>query len=44
MTLHVQTPAETQVWRAKMEQPVIDSFLKTAPEGGAKTIELLKKL
>ncbi len=43
MTLHVQTPQESQVWRAKMEQPVIDAFLKTAPEGGAKIIELLRK-
>jgi tripartite ATP-independent transporter DctP family solute receptor len=44
MTLHLQTPQEAQVWRAKMEKPVIDAFLKTAPEGGAKIIELLNKL
>jgi tripartite ATP-independent transporter DctP family solute receptor len=44
MTLHLQTPQEAQVWRAKMEQPVIDAFLKTAPESGAKIIELLNKL
>jgi hypothetical protein len=30
--------------KAKMQQPVIDAFLKIAPEGGAKILELLKKL
>jgi C4-dicarboxylate-binding protein DctP len=44
MTLHVQTPQEQATWRAAMEKPVVDAFLKTAPEGGAKIIELLQKL
>jgi TRAP-type C4-dicarboxylate transport system substrate-binding protein len=44
MTLHVQTPAEQAAWRSAMEKPVRDAFLKTAPEGGAKIIELLQKL
>lgn len=44
MTLHVQTPQEQQTWRAAMEKPVQDAFLKSAPEGGARIIELLHKL
>lgn len=44
MTIHLQTPAETAAWKARMEKPVIDAFLKTAPDGGARIIELLGKL
>ena len=44
MVLHVQTPQEQQTWRAAMGKPVQDAFLKSAPEGGAKIIELLNKL
>jgi C4-dicarboxylate-binding protein DctP len=44
MTLHVQTPQEQETWRAAMEKPVREAFLKTAPEGGARIIELLQKL
>ena len=44
MTIHLQTPAEQAAWRAVMEPPVRDAFLKTAPEGGPKIIELLGKL
>jgi C4-dicarboxylate-binding protein DctP len=44
MTVHVQTPAEQATWRALMEKPVVDAFLKSAPEGGAKILELLKKV
>jgi hypothetical protein len=44
MTLHVQTPQEQETWRAAMEKPVRDAFLKTAPEGGARIIELMQKL
>ena len=44
MTIHQQTPEESAVWKARMEKPVIDAFLKTAPEGGARIIELLGKL
>jgi C4-dicarboxylate-binding protein DctP len=44
MTIHVQTPAETKAWSAVMVKPVIDAFLKEAPEGGAKIVELLGKL
>ncbi len=44
MVLHVQSPQERETWRAAMEKPVRDAFLKSAPEGGAKIIELLQKL
>jgi C4-dicarboxylate-binding protein DctP len=44
MTIHLQTPQEQATWRAAMEKPVRDAFLQTAPEGGAKIIELLGKL
>lgn len=44
MTLHLQTPAESVQWKAAMQKPVIDEFMKTAPEGGAKIVELLNKL
>ena len=44
MTIHLQTPQEQATWRAAMEKPVRDAFLQTAPEGGARIIELLGKL
>jgi C4-dicarboxylate-binding protein DctP len=44
MTLHVQTPQEQAAWRAVMEKPVVDAFVKSAPEGGPKIIELLQKI
>lgn len=44
MTIHEQTPAETAAWRAQMQQPVIDAFLRIAPEGGPRAIELLRTI
>jgi C4-dicarboxylate-binding protein DctP len=44
MQITILPPAEVEKWKAKMQQPVIDAFLKIAPEGGAKIIELMKKL
>jgi TRAP-type C4-dicarboxylate transport system substrate-binding protein len=44
MEIKVLSDAEVEVWKAKMQQPVIDAFIKVAPEGGAKIIELMKKL
>lgn len=44
MTIHIQTPAETKAWSAVMVKPVVDAFLKEAPEGGARIVELLNKL
>jgi C4-dicarboxylate-binding protein DctP len=42
MTIHEQTPAETATWRAAMQQPVVDAFLRIAPEGGNRILELLR--
>lgn len=44
MQITVLSPAEVEAWKAKMQQPVIDAFLKIAPEGGAKILELMKKM
>jgi C4-dicarboxylate-binding protein DctP len=44
MQLHVQTPAEVAEWKAAMQKPVMDSFVKAAPKDGPKLIELLQKL
>lgn len=44
MTIHMQTPEEEATWRAAMQQPVIDAFLKSAPQDGPKILELLKGL
>jgi C4-dicarboxylate-binding protein DctP len=42
MTIHEQTAAETETWRAAMQQPVVDAFLRIAPDGGARMLELLR--
>lgn len=42
MTIHEQTPAETETWRAAMQQPVVDAFLRIAPEGGSRALQLLR--
>ncbi|MEP6657747.1 MAG: TRAP transporter substrate-binding protein DctP [Betaproteobacteria bacterium] len=44
MTMHVQSAQERQTWMGAMRKPVVDAFLKSAPEGGAKVIELMDKL
>jgi C4-dicarboxylate-binding protein DctP len=44
MTIHVQTPAEQKAWRDAMQKPVIDAFIKSAPEDGQKLIDLMQKL
>jgi C4-dicarboxylate-binding protein DctP len=44
MTIHEQTPAEAAIWRAAMQQPVIDAFLRIAPEGGPRILELLRTI
>ncbi|HEX6136483.1 MAG TPA: TRAP transporter substrate-binding protein DctP [Casimicrobiaceae bacterium] len=44
MDIHVQTPEEEAKWRAAMQQPVIDAFLKSAPQDGARILGLLKAL
>ena len=44
MQIHVQTPQEEAAWKAVMEKPVVDAFLKSAPADGAKVLDLLHKL
>ena len=44
MTLHEQTAAETEAWRAAMRPPVVEAFLKQAPEGGKRVLDLLQAL
>lgn len=44
MTIHEQTQAETEAWKAVMQKPVMDAFLRAAPEGGQKALDLLAKL
>ena len=44
MTIHLQTPQEQETWKAAMQKPVIDAFVKSAPQDGPKILELLKAL
>ncbi|MGE5171667.1 MAG: TRAP transporter substrate-binding protein DctP [Rudaea sp.] len=44
MQIHVQTPEEEATWRAAMQKPVLDAFLKSAPEDGRKILDLVNKL
>lgn len=44
MTIHEQTPPETEAWKAVMQKPVIDAFLRVAPEGGQRALDLLAQL
>lgn len=44
MKIHVQTKSEQEAWRAVMEPAVREAFVKSAPEGGPRIIELLEKL
>ncbi|MGG5807798.1 TRAP transporter substrate-binding protein DctP [Falsiroseomonas sp. CW058] len=42
MTIHEQTEAETATWRAAMQPPVVEAFLRMAPDGGSRVMELLR--
>ncbi|MBI3451488.1 MAG: TRAP transporter substrate-binding protein DctP [Rhodospirillales bacterium] len=44
MTLHIQNAQEIAQWKAAMQKPVLDAFLKAAPQDGQKLIDLLNKL
>ncbi|MGQ0662626.1 MAG: TRAP transporter substrate-binding protein [Pseudomonadota bacterium] len=44
MTLHLQTPAESETWKAAMQKPVMDAFLKAAGDDGRRLLDLLNKL
>lgn len=43
MTLHMQSSAETQEWKGKMQPPVLDAFKKSAPDAD-KIIDAINKL
>jgi TRAP-type C4-dicarboxylate transport system substrate-binding protein len=44
MTLYIQTPEETAAWRAAMQPPVLAAFLRAAPEGGQRALDLFQAL
>jgi C4-dicarboxylate-binding protein DctP len=44
MQLKIHTPAEAAAWKAAMQKPVLDAFLKASGKDGEKLIELLDKL
>ena len=44
MEITVLSPAEVAAWKAKMQQAVIDAFLKIAPQNGPKIIDLINKI
>lgn len=44
MTIHEQTPAESAAWREKMQPPVVEAFLRLAPEGGRRVLDLLNAI
>jgi C4-dicarboxylate-binding protein DctP len=44
MTLHIQTPEEAAVWKAAMQPPVIEAFLRSAGDGGRRALDLLGQI
>ena len=44
MVVHVHSAQEAAAWRNVMQKPVIDAFLKAAPQDGPKLIEALNRL
>ncbi len=44
MTIHEQTDAEATAWKARMQPPVVEAFLRLAPESGKRLIDLLQAL
>ncbi|MCQ4161953.1 TRAP transporter substrate-binding protein DctP [Roseomonas sp. GC11] len=44
MAVHVQSEEERAAWSAAMQKPVLDAFLRLAPENGARAIEALRAL
>jgi len=44
MTLHEQTAAEVATWRGAMQPPVLEAYLRMAPEAGPRSLELLRTL
>ena len=41
MNIHIQTEQEEQAWKALMEKPVLDYFLKTTGKEGAELVDLM---
>ena len=44
MIIHEQTPEESAQWRARMQPPVVEAFLRLAPENGRRILDLLEAL
>lgn len=44
MTVHLQTPEESATWRAAMQPAVLQAFLRAAPEGGQRALDLFQAL
>lgn len=44
MILHSQTSAEIIEWKAVLQKPVAEAFLKATPEDGQKLLDLIRKL
>jgi C4-dicarboxylate-binding protein DctP len=44
MAIHIQTAEETAAWKATMQKPVLDEFLRLAPQDGQKLIDAVAKL
>ncbi|MCI0754537.1 TRAP transporter substrate-binding protein DctP [Teichococcus vastitatis] len=44
MTVHQQTPEEAASWAAVMQKPVVDAFLRQAPENGRRLLDALQAL
>ena len=44
MSIHIQTPEEAAAWRALMEKPVLDYFLKKTGDQGKQLVDIVRNL
>lgn len=44
MIVHEQAPEEAAAWKATMQKPVLDEFLRLAPQDGRRLIDMIEKL
>jgi C4-dicarboxylate-binding protein DctP len=44
MIIHEQAPEEVAAWKAAMQKPVLDEFLRLAPQDGRRLIDMIEKL
>jgi TRAP-type C4-dicarboxylate transport system substrate-binding protein len=44
MTIHEQTSQEAEAWKARMQPPVLEAFLRLAPENGRRVLDLMQAL